>query len=173
MISKLYAILKLSRPLNCIITFLVILVAYVICADDFILTTGILAGIAGLFSAAGGNVINDYFDIEIDRINRPDRALPSNIISPNCALIVYSIYIIASLLVASLIGLIPFGIVALANIILFFYSKNLKRVPLIGNITVAFFTGLAFVFGGVAATNPLSAIIPAIFAFLVNLIRKW
>jgi geranylgeranylglycerol-phosphate geranylgeranyltransferase len=43
---------------------------------------------------------------------------------------------------------------------------------LIGNLTVAFLTGLAFIYGGIAAENPVAAIVPAVFAFLINLIRE-
>ena len=60
----------------------------------------------------------------------------------------------------------------MTTFILYLYSKYLKRIPLVGNITVAFLTGLVFVFGGVAVGNPSAAIIPAIFAFLINLIRE-
>ena len=43
---------------------------------------------------------------------------------------------------------------------------------MIGNITVAFLTGLVFIFGGVVVENPSAAIVPAVFAFLINLIRE-
>ena len=39
-------------------------------------------------------------------------------------------------------------------------------------MTVAFLTGLVFIFGGVVVENPTAAIVPAIFAFLINLIRE-
>ena len=45
-------------------------------------------------------------------------------------------------------------------------------VPILGNLIVSILTGLVFIYGGVAVNNPLAAIIPAIFAFLINLIRE-
>ena len=39
-------------------------------------------------------------------------------------------------------------------------------------MTIAFLTGLAFIYGGFASGNPVAAIVPAVFAFLINLIRE-
>ena len=63
-------------------------------------------------------------------------------------------------------------IVIISVVLLFFYSKYLKRIPLVGNITVSFLTGLVFVFGGFVVENPASAFIPAVFAFIINLTRE-
>ena len=75
--KKLVAYIQLSRPVNVLITFVSIPVACWIAGGTghdrlFIL----LAGITGALVAAGANAINDAFDIDIDRINRPDRPLP-------------------------------------------------------------------------------------------------
>jgi geranylgeranylglycerol-phosphate geranylgeranyltransferase len=121
---------------------------------------------------ASGNIINDIFDIEIDRINRPSRPLSSGLIKINFALFFYFILVLISLALSLLISQSAFTIVLISHLILFLYSKYLKKIPLIGNITVAFLTGLVFIFGGVAVGNPSAAIIPASFAFLINLIRE-
>ena len=59
-----------------------------------------------------------------------------------------------------------------ALVLLFFYSFRLKRIVLLGNFSVAFLTGLAFIYGGVSVDNSKYAIIPAIFAFFINFIRE-
>ncbi len=48
----------------------------------------------------------------------------------------------------------------------------MKKLVLIGNITVAGLTGLAFIYGGIIANNLDTSIIPAVLAFLINLIRE-
>ena len=48
----------------------------------------------------------------------------------------------------------------------------MKRIILLGNFIVAFLTGLAFIYGGIAVNNFKYAVIPAIFAFLINFIRE-
>jgi len=63
-------------------------------------------------------------------------------------------------------------IVIATIIILYIYSSTLKKLPLFGNVTIALLTGLAFIYGGFASGNPVSAIVPAEFAFLINLIRE-
>ena len=55
---------------------------------------------------------------------------------------------------------------------MFFYSFKFKRVVLFGNFVVAFSTGLAFVFAGSVVENIAEALIPALFAFLINFGRE-
>ena len=121
---------------------------------------------------ASGNIINDIYDVTIDKINRPNRPLPSGEISSRKALILYFIFLLLSLIFSWFINLPAFLIVAVTTFILYLYSKYLKRLPLIGNIVVAFLTGLVFIYGGFVSGNPSAAIIPALFAFLINLVRE-
>lgn len=164
---------KIARPLNCMITLIVIIVGGVISSHQkFISVDLFLAGVVGFLSAAAGNIVNDIHDIEIDRINRPERPLPSLLITVQQAWVFYSILILVSFITSYFISPIAFLIVLLSNILLFLYSYSLKKVPLFGNIVVSFLTAYAFIFGGVVVGNVRSAFIPASFAFLVNLIRE-
>jgi geranylgeranylglycerol-phosphate geranylgeranyltransferase len=121
---------------------------------------------------ASGNIINDIYDIGIDKINKPLRPLPSDKIKIKEAYALYFIFIVLSIFISALVNEKALAIVLISILILFFYSKYLKRVPIIGNITIAILTGLVFIFGGIAVENPAAAIIPAVFAFLINLIRE-
>ncbi len=161
------------RPLNCLITFFTIIAACLICAETFDFKIVLLAGLAGAIVNAGGNVINDYFDIEIDKINRPNRPLPSGSISPTIVLNIY-VSITFSALILSYFNLefAPFVIIVVTSIMMFLYSYKLKRIPLVGNLVVSFFTGLAFLFGSVVVENIYCGIIPMIFAFLISLMRE-
>lgn len=165
--------IKIIRPLNCFITFLTIVVGGLICSSKNDLTLKIiLAGLVGFFVAASGNIINDYYDIEIDRTNRPSRPLSSGVLSKNNAIIFFFILVIISLTLSSFITLYVFAISAIAVVLLFLYSFKLKSMVLVGNIAVSLLTALAFVFAGVAVESLVPAIIPAVFAFLINLIRE-
>ncbi len=167
------AIIKITRPINILITFLVVIVASIICSDVFSLSQAvILSAISASIIAASGNVLNDYFDYEIDLVNRPDRPLPSKQMSPSFALSLYSALTLAGFLIAIYISWISFFIVFGTIIILLVYSYLLKGVPLLGNAAIAVCTGLAFIYGGVAVNNWEGAVIPAIFALLVNFIRE-
>ena len=73
-IIKGIAIFRITRPVNLIITFVSILIAALICSyEESAAGIIILAAASGALAAASGNIINDIFDIEIDKLNRPDR----------------------------------------------------------------------------------------------------
>jgi geranylgeranylglycerol-phosphate geranylgeranyltransferase len=165
--------MTITRPVNVIITFVSVLVAAMICLPGKIPGLNVLlAAISAALTAASGNIINDLFDIETDKINRPLRPLPSNRITITEAYILILVLILLSLVISYLISYSAFFIVIISHLILFLYSKYFKSIPLLGNITVAFLTGLVFIFGGVVVGNPSAAIVPAVFAFLINLIRE-
>ena len=80
--TKIFAIIKITRPVNLVITFISIVIAAIICSYGvFARDKVIFAAVSGALAAAAGNIINDLFDIEIDKINRPDRPLASNILT--------------------------------------------------------------------------------------------
>jgi geranylgeranylglycerol-phosphate geranylgeranyltransferase len=171
--EKLTAVFKITRPLNLLIIFISVVVAVIICLPQNYSGSDIFAAvIAACLTAAAGNVINDIIDIEIDDINQPQRPLPSKKISVKEAYILYTIFLIASVLITLFVSVQVLFIVLFSNLLLLLYSKYLKRIPLIGNITVAFLTGLVFIFGGVVVGHPSAAVVPAIFAFIINLIRE-
>lgn len=173
MTEKLTAIIKIVRPINFLITFISVIVAAVICLSDQ--TPGlnvILAAIAASLVMASGNVINDIYDIGIDKINKPLRPIPSGNITIKEAYAIYFIFIVLSIFISALENEKALAIVLFSILMLFFYSKYLKRIPLVGNILIAFLTGLVFIYGGFVSGNPSAAIIPALFAFLINLIRE-
>ena len=132
----------------------------------------LLAGCAGALVTAGANAINDVFDIDIDCINRPDRVLPSGNLTVNQAKRFWYVTSMLALVFTTLLSLIAFVIVLCAIVILYFYSAYLKRTVLVGNVVVALMTGMAFIYGGVVVANLGRALIPALFAFLINLARE-
>ncbi len=171
--EKLTAIVKIIRPLNFLITFVSVIVAAVICLPDKIPELNVLlAAFAASLVMASGNIINDIYDLGIDKINRPLRPLPSGKITIKESYAVYFIFIVVSIFLSALVNEKALAIVLISILILFIYSKYLKQIPLLGNITVAFLTGLVFIFGGFVVGNPSAAIVPSVFAFLINLIRE-
>ena len=150
-----------------------IIVAGIICtATNNITVPIILAAISGGFVTSAGNIINDVLDIEIDKINRPERPLPKGDISSSTAVLTYILFSFSAIIIAIQINLSALIIVLFTTGILILYSYKFKYYPLFGNAVVAFFTGLAFIYGGIAANNWYLAIIPASFAFFINFIRE-
>jgi geranylgeranylglycerol-phosphate geranylgeranyltransferase len=99
-----------------------------------------------------GNAINDYFDANIDAINRPDRPIPSGRISRrsayNFSIGLFALGIIISFFIGS--TLTPFFIAIFNSFLLYFYASFLKRKVLVGNLSVSYLTGSTFLFGGAA-----------------------
>ena len=97
--------------------------------------------------AAGGYVINDYFDVKIDRINRPDDLVVTRVISRDAAMnwfyALTAIGIVAGLAVAwwARSWNLLFIYIVIPGL-LWFYSSSYKRMFLIGNLIVAFISAL-------------------------------
>ena len=97
--------------------------------------------------AAGGYVINDYFDVKIDRINRPDDLVVTRVISRDAAMnwfyALTAIGIVAGLAVAwwARSWNLLFIYIVIPGL-LWFYSASYKRMLLVGNLIVAFISAL-------------------------------
>jgi geranylgeranylglycerol-phosphate geranylgeranyltransferase len=121
-----------------------------------------------------GNAINDYYDREIDAINRPTRPIPSRRISARAALYYSLVLFAAGCLFAGLVNQICLAVAAFNSLLLILYARNLKATPLAGNISVAFLTGSTFLFGGAAtgAAGLLANQVPFLLSFLVSMSRE-
>lgn len=103
--------------------------------------TLLIVSVVGI--AAGGYVINDYFDVKIDRINRPDNLVVTRIISRDTAMHLFygltAVGVIAGTVVAwwAHSWTLLFTYVVIPGL-LWFYSASYKRMFLIGNLVVAF-----------------------------------
>jgi geranylgeranylglycerol-phosphate geranylgeranyltransferase len=110
------------------------------------LDAGLVFLVVFLISGAG-NSVNDYFDIKIDSINRPERPIPSGRVKLNEALYFsYLLFGFGTLLAFSINQFC--GFIALFNsLLLIFYAKTLKGTPLLGNLSIGYLTGSTFLFG--------------------------
>jgi len=126
--------------------------------------------------AAGGYVINDIYDIEIDRINKPYRPLPSGEISIRKAFIItWSTFIIGALF-SAILGVYPFILALVTIILLVFYAKKLKKEGIVGNFVVALTSALSAFYGGLTYFNGnwfYRVIIPTLFIFFFTLSREF
>jgi 4-hydroxybenzoate polyprenyltransferase len=123
--------------------------------------------------AAAGYIINDYYDIKIDLINKPDRVVIGKSITRRYAIFFHTSISIIGIAIGFLlnwkIGFINFVCVFL----LWLYSNNLKRQPLTGNLVVAILTGLSIGLVNLLYQSPNRlVIIYALFAFFMTLLRE-
>jgi geranylgeranylglycerol-phosphate geranylgeranyltransferase len=153
MAQQIKGLYKISRPMATLTGVLATLLGGYVAGTGEWLNIG-LAGLATLFVSAAANAWNDVQDIEIDRINQPQRPLPSGMVSLETARRFSFVLAGLSVVVAAFISWPAFLIAAATNVILYVYSIRLKSTVLLGNITVAFVSAMSAVFGGVAAGNP-------------------
>lgn len=159
----------------------------------------LLLVISTVLITAAGNVINDYFDVEIDEINCPERVTIGRFITKKTALRYYVLLNLSALLLVMVFGIktqfyLGMLIQVLCILILWFYSIRLKQSFLFGNITVALCTGAVPLLVGLyfqyhygetslVSTYPFSfpdtLVFPfyiglgfGVFAFLINLLRE-
>jgi geranylgeranylglycerol-phosphate geranylgeranyltransferase len=171
--NKLSAYIKIIRPFNFLITFLTVIIAALVSYKGEVSSTKVLlAALTASLTMSAGNVINDIYDMKGDKINHPERPLPSHIISIKSAYIYYLILLAVSLVLSLFISNLNFAVNVLAVILLYLYSYKFKRIPFTGNLVVSLLTGLTFIYGGIAVNNIYNSVIPALFAFLINLIRE-
>ena len=165
--------IQITRPVNFVITFLSVIVAAAICVEgDYQVYKIILTGFSASLTLSAGNIINDIKDIETDKVSHPKRPLAAAKITVNQAKAEYVLFTIIALLLSFFINPQAFVIAITATILLYLYSYYFKTILILGNIIISILTGLVFIYGGVAVNNPLAALIPAVFAFLINLIRE-
>jgi geranylgeranylglycerol-phosphate geranylgeranyltransferase len=162
----------LARPHNLAIAVPAIFIGGFVTAGVHPLAKLILACLSGMWIGAGANAINDFFDVAIDRINKPRRPLPSGLVTPKAARrFAVGCFGLGTGL-SALISPVNFFIAAGSSILLYLYSSALKRTVIWGNLTVAFMLGLALVYGGLAVGGFRNAAIAGVFAFLYNFPRE-
>ncbi|HTP12128.1 MAG TPA: geranylgeranylglycerol-phosphate geranylgeranyltransferase [Bacteroidota bacterium] len=171
--KKLVALVDLTRPVNVAITLVSIPAASVLAGAGWRQWFEVLlAALTGGLVAGAANAINDRFDADIDRINKPSRPIPRGDATQRDALIEWSVLSLIAIALNVALNVYAIGIVISAVAILYWYSAYFKRTVLAGNFIVGFMTGTAFIYGAVVVGNVERALMPAIFAFLANFARE-
>lgn len=95
-------------------------------------------------------ISNDIYDIEIDRVNQPDRPIPSGAVSVGKAKIFSIIALILGLAASAALGYATFGIAALFAFIGWYYNFRAKKTGLFGNSLVALSLSIPYIFGSIS-----------------------
>lgn len=151
----------------------------------------VLIGLSSILIAAGGYIINDYFDLNIDQVNKPEKMVVAKIISRRWAILWHSILSIAGILIGFYVDyssrIFLLGVSnTICVLLLFVYSSTFKRKLLIGNVIISLLTAwvilvicwceynhLVRLHNGLAAEKILRILfLYAGFAFIVSLIRE-
>jgi geranylgeranylglycerol-phosphate geranylgeranyltransferase len=172
--KKLKAIWELMRLEHGVMLFLAILIGSLISQKTLYdnlnlpLLNIILTFFTALFLEASTFALNDYYDLEIDRINkRTDRPLVRGDISSKTALNIFYLLFPLGLICSYFVNMTCFIIALITALISVLYDVKMKKIKLIGNFYIAYIMAIPFVFGGATVLGnnafSLGAINPAIY----------
>ncbi len=170
---SLSGLLAITRPINAIISGLAALIGFLVATGTVTTPAIVLVPVVVLVTAAG-NVINDFFDAEIDAINRPDRPIPSGVVLRSTARSFAVTLFFGGILFAFFTNPLCLAIAAVNSVLLVLYAARLKGMPFTGNVAVSYLAASIFLFGGAfAGFEGLLANLPlAAIAFFATLSRE-
>lgn len=173
--SRLGALIRMARPVNCAMMGAAVIVGEI----------AILAGVpspiqmalgfavASLLTASA-MIINDIVDLEIDRVNAPERPLPSGLVSKRTAALTATVAGALGVAASVPLSYYAIAVAALTFACSYFYNTRGKQTGLLGNSMVAFCVAMPFLFGGIVVVGYIDVLVAVFFllAFLANIGRE-
>ena len=168
------AYLTLVRVPNCLMIGLAVIVGETIALGSLPPLSNALFGfLTASLLLAGTMVLNDIQDIQIDRVNTPNRPLPSGKIGVREAYALSLVLSSLAIIFSAFLGVFTLLTALVALALMAYYNTRGKKTGLLGNAVVSFNVALPFFFGGLAVDNlrPLLFIF-FLLAFLANMARE-
>ena len=150
---NLRASISVVRPVNCSMIGFAVIVGYFVSkpASASPATIG-LGFVTGFAVCAFSMVVNDYYDIEVDRVNQPTRPLPSGQVSKGEAVAIAALALVAGMGASVAIGNVAAVLIAGTYAALaWLYDYKAKKYGLAGNLIVASSLAIPFIYGGVVS----------------------
>lgn len=172
MFKRLLVSIEISRPHNMLVAAFGVAAGYVISGGDSAAAIWPTALVTALVTGAG-NIINDYYDVQIDGVNKPRRPLPSGRMSVRGAGAFYAAATV--LITVGAFALLPLRILTLITswqLALYVYARWVKRMFVVGNLLVAAITSSVFLAGALVTGNVTAAIVPISIAMVFILSRE-
>lgn len=173
--DKLKAMFQLIRPELPISAGICVVVGQTIALGQFAPVETMIQGLClGFFLSSSAMIFNDYFDIEVDRVNSPQRPLPSGRITKTEAIVLGISTAVIALGVAITIAPVVFLVGLLLWILGFLYNWKWKSHGLLGNLVVSLNVAMTFLAGAFSVgqiRNPAVWVFSLI-AFLFDLAEE-
>lgn len=169
---KLKSYVELIRPISAILGLFGTFVGGILGGFDNVSIKLFYAMIVVVLVTAGSMAFNDYFDRDVDKLAHPRRPIPSGRLSPKEALYFSYATFTLAVVISLFITLFNLALVLLSIALLFLYEHYFKDIGFAGNITVAFISSMALIFGGGAVGEADKAVILAVMTFLLMLGRE-
>ncbi len=157
-------LLALARPVNCLMSAAGVLIGTVAVGglsswSARPVSIGLAALAAALFTA-GGNAMNDLFDVETDRVNHPDRPLPSKTVSLEAAKVFTMAVFAGAAIAAVFVSFANLAIVFVNAGVMYAYERRWKSQGIPGNLAISYLVGSLFLFTAVAVySGPIEPLI--------------
>ncbi|MEM2047668.1 MAG: geranylgeranylglycerol-phosphate geranylgeranyltransferase [Candidatus Jordarchaeales archaeon] len=114
---------------------------------------GVLAYFVYVLIAAAGNVVNDIYDVEVDRVNKPNRPLPRGAMSVKEAKVLAGVLWSTGCALAFLISF-PSGFLAVIfSTVGLLYAAKVKVLGLLGNFVVSFSFAFGYIYGSLVVSS--------------------
>ncbi len=170
--EKVRAIFDLVKPELPIAAGICVVAGQIIASGAFPSAfVGLMGFLTGFFISGAAMISNDYFDIEVDRINSPKRPLPSGRVTVLEVVMLTCLFSIAGFICAALLGLPIFILALIMWAVSILYNWRFKESGLPGHLMVAFCVASTFVLGGITVGGLTDGMIWAFgaMAFLFDL----
>lgn len=169
---KIKGILRLLRPDLSLAAGICVVGGQIIAGGQLPALSIVLPGFLCAFGISGAAlVVNDYFDYEVDRINAPERPLPSGAVTRQEAMLLGALATVIGLISAALLGLDCLIVAVIFWVIGFLYNWRFKQTGLPGNLMVSASVAITFILGAMSVRQPANLIvwIFSLIAFFIDL----
>ena len=169
--SRLLGIFRLFRFELPFTAGICVILGQLLAIDQFPPISIMALGFLSIFCiSATALILNDYFDLETDRVNSPERPLPSGIVTKQDVVLLSIGVAMLGLIASYLISFAALLISLFVWMIGFLYNWRFKRSGLWGNLMVSFSVGMTFIFGGISVSVQFAKMV-WFFAVIVALIN--
>lgn len=174
--SYAFSVFRLIRLPNCILAALATLVGGYLQTLEPAKAPLFMMALITFVICAAGNALNDRLDISVDRINHPERPLPSGALKQTEASIVSLALFTIGILLSFTLSYRLILLTVCVSLALVWYNWSLKRLAIVGNLVVALLGAITVVAGGMAAGGDIlklpGSLFPATLAFLLHFARE-
>ncbi|MCS6788525.1 MAG: UbiA family prenyltransferase [Aigarchaeota archaeon] len=174
-LDRLSGLIRLTRPPNGLMMFVAVLAGHFVSSGRLPELQPLTLSFLAAYCLNGSSmVVNDLVDVEVDRVNAPERPIPSGAVSPAEAKVLATSLGVMGLAASVPLGIVPLAIAAFSYALALFYNVSLKQTGLIGNAAVSATVAAPFLFGSAVAVGvpDLGAATLAALAFLSSLGRE-
>ena len=131
--------------------------ARLVLLGDISFSYGTLLALVAFFMINGaGNTINDFFDVESNRMDKPRRPIPSGRVSDRGAFFYSVALFTAGILISAMLNYVCFIIAVINSVVLILYSKAFQG-GILSSVSAGYLTGSAFLFGAAASGDMSTA----------------